>query len=48
MVAEAAKQYAQAKELTSRLTAMSYDRWTMTHSFYAYMNGFTAEDEHST
>jgi hypothetical protein len=45
MVAEAAKQYAQAKELTTRLTLIGYEGWTMTHSFYAYMNGFTAEDE---
>jgi hypothetical protein len=45
MVAEAAKQYARAKELTTRLREMGYKGWTMTHSFYAYMNGFTAQDD---
>jgi hypothetical protein len=42
---DGAKQYARAKELTTRLKAMGYEGWTITHSFYAYMNGFTAEDE---
>lgn len=44
LAAEAAKQYAQAKELTARLQSMGYAEWEITHSFYGYMNGFIAED----
>lgn len=44
MIAEAAKQKAQAKDLTIKLKALDYEDWTTTHSFYAYMNGSICED----
>lgn len=45
MVAEAAKQHVHATRLTTTLNNLGYDEWSITHSFYAFMNGFIAQDE---